>query len=168
MRFWHLTGTKSVVCVAGTNPFSLAPPQAQLGHTKGIKALASKFRLLTNKEKAALDARAHVGLFANVPPQQPPYTRAKYLEYFSFVPYNKIPQQTLLDPHSAQMGRVLRLPFTGSTRATHNHTLTENDVRASPLFSNIKFLNFVSRTVQWLLALGSRCCLCVDQPHHSL
>lgn len=151
--FGYIASTFLWQLVLGTNPFSLAPPQAQPGHTKGIKALASKFRLLTNKEKAALDARAHVGLFANVPPQQPPYTRAKYLEYFSFVPYNKIPQQTLVDPHSAQMGRVLRLPFTGSNRATHNHTLTENDFWAEIRFEGVPVITHApparSRAGMW-------------------
>ena len=124
---------------AGTSP---PAPLPQTGHTKQPHNLASKFKLLSKEEMAALDAKAHVGLFATVPHQHPPYTRAKYLEYFSFVPYEKVPQTQMNGgSRSAQMGRVLRLPFTDrkAAEATHNHTLTEDDVRPSVLLPFITF-----------------------------
>ena len=120
---------------AGTSP---PAPLPQTGHTKQPHNLASKFKLLSKEEMAALDAKAHVGLFATVPHQHPPYTRAKYLEYFSFVPYEKVPQTQMNGgSRSAQMGRVLRLPFTDRKAAEEAKLAAEKKAKDAQKIGDI-------------------------------
>lgn len=87
----------------------------------------------SKKAMDKIDAKAKKGLFANAP-QDPPYTRAKYLEYFRSIQYG----EASLQRHGGnrrvdiQMARELSLLYArhAAGQATGNLNV-EDDVRST-------------------------------------
>lgn len=111
-------------------PYFLSCPGAGTGHSSGPGHPAH--RLADSKKYMdKLDAKAKKGLFANAP-QDPPYTRSKYLEYFRSIHYG----EASLQRHGGnrrvdiQMARELSTLYArhAAGRATGNKNV-EDDVR---------------------------------------